>query len=483
MRATATSAAPADTDADTVVVGVFEDEGVAHDVDGGLLAALLDDGEARRSFKHLALTHSAGKRWLLVGLGTREEFDAERARVAAAHALSRARELGTRTLCWEVPHHASEDVVGGLVEGTLLAAYRFDRYRSQTDDGARGPEALVVSAHHEVATVVERAAVLAEAANAARDLQNAPANDLTPTALAERASALEGLAVEVEGRGEIESRGMGAFAAVARGADEEPRLITMRHEPAGAAGPHLALVGKAVTFDSGGISIKPGQKMSEMKFDMSGGAAVVEAMGAIARLGVPLRVTAVVGATENMPSGRSMRPGDVLRAMNGTTIEVVNTDAEGRLVLADCLAHAVALGAERIVDVATLTGAIVTTFGSTHAGLMSNDDAWADEVAGAAERTGEIAWRLPLHAEYEELIKSPTADLLNAVEARKAGSITAAAFLRHFVADVPWAHLDIAGTAWDLGRPYAAKGGSGFGVRLLVELAASLAAAPRPSAG
>ncbi len=199
-------------------------------------------------------------------------------------------------------------------------------------------------------------------------------------------------------------------------------------------------------------------------------------MGAIARLGLPLRVTAVVGATENMPSGRSMRPGDVLRAMNGTTIEVINTDAEGRLVLADCLCRAVELGAERIVDVATLTGAIVTTFGSTHAGLMASDDAWADEVLAAGRRTGEIAWRLPLHEEYDELVSGTTGDLLNQVEARKAGSISAAAFLRSFAGDVPWAHLDIAGTAWDLGRAYAPRAGSGFGVRLLADLAGSLTA-------
>ncbi|MDX6663844.1 MAG: leucyl aminopeptidase, partial [Solirubrobacteraceae bacterium] len=271
------------------------------------------------------------------------------------------------------------------------------------------------------------------------------------------------------------------FAAVARGSYEDPQLITIAYEPPDFAGPHLVLVGKAVTFDSGGISLKPGSKMAEMKFDMSGGAAVIEALHAIARLRLPLRVTGVVGATENMPSGRSMRPSDVLQAMNGTTIEVINTDAEGRLVLADCLAHAVALGAERIVDIATLTGAIVTALGSTHAGLMSNDDAWAAEILGAGERTGELLWRLPLHPEYAELIKGTTGDILNAIEVRKAGSITAAHFLENFVGDVPWAHLDIAGTAWDLGRAYAPKNGAGFGVRLLVDLATELAGDARPA--
>jgi leucyl aminopeptidase len=476
MNATATTAAPKDTDADTVMVGVFEDEGVAHDLEDGTLTALLDRGEAKRKFRHLAVAHGGGRRWILVGLGKRAELDGERARVAAATAYGRASELGASVVCWEVPHHVDDAIAGALAEGTLLAAYRFDRYRSKTDDEPR-PERLLVSAHHDVSGAVDRGSVVAEAANTARDLQNTPANDMTPTALAEAAAALDGVEVEVEGREQIEARGMGAFAAVARGSDEDPKLITLRYAPPAARGPHLGLVGKAVTFDSGGISLKPGNKMSEMKFDMSGGAAVIAAIGAIARLGLPVRVTGVVGATENMPSGRSMRPGDVLRAMNGTTIEVINTDAEGRLVLADCLAHAVALGAERLVDVATLTGAIVVTFGDTYSGLFSNDDAWAAEVAAAGERTGELAWRLPLHAEYADLIKGTYGDINNAVESRKAGSIVAAEFLKRFVGDVPWAHVDIAGAAWDTGRPYATKGGSGFGVRLLTDLAGSLAGA------
>jgi leucyl aminopeptidase len=481
MHATATTDAPTQTSADTVVVGVFEDEGIAHDLDDGLLEALLDSGEARRKFRHVVVAHGAGRRWIVVGLGERDTFDAERARVAAATAYGRAAELGTRILCWELPHHVDDAVAGALAEGTLLAAYRFDRYRSKADEDDAQPQELIVSAHHDVSAAVDRGGVLAEAVNAARDLQNTPANDMTPTALAEAARALDGVEVEVEGREQIEARGMGALAAVARGSYEEPQLITIRYAPPDARGPHLALVGKAVTFDSGGISIKPGAKMSEMKFDMSGGAAVIEAVAAIARLGLPIRVTGIVGATENMPSGRSMRPGDVLRAMNGTTIEVINTDAEGRLVLADCLAHAVALGAERVVDLATLTGGIVVTFGSTHAGLFSNDDEWAAEVAAAGERTGELTWRLPFHAEYDELIKGTTGDVVNQVESRKAVSITAAAFLRRLVGDVPWVHLDIAGTAWDLGRAYAPKGGAGFGVRLLVDLAAGLAASAGPA--
>jgi leucyl aminopeptidase len=304
---------------------------------------------------------------------------------------------------------------------------------------------------------------------------------MTPTALGRRAQELadelDALTVTVEGREEIEARGMGSFASVTHGSDEEPALITMRYEGAGARGPVLGFVGKAVTFDTGGISIKPSAKMAEMKFDMSGGAAVVEAVGAVARLGLPAKLVAVVGATENMPSGHATKPGDIVRAMNGVTIEVNNTDAEGRLVLADCLAHAIAEGAQRVVDLATLTGAILVSLGSTHAGLFSNDDDWAGRVEEAARASGEEVWRLPLHPEYADAIKGRYGDIVNATEDRKAGSITAAEFLKRFVDDVPWAHLDIAGTAWDRGRPYAGKSGTGFGVRLLVELAQQTAAA------
>ena len=483
MSVSATTQGPADTGADTVAVGVFEGESVAHDVEDGALGALIDRGEARGRFRHLAVAHAAGTRWLLVGLGKRDELTAERARVAAAVAHGRARELGTRRLCWELPHHVGDDVAAALVDGTVLAAYRFDRYKpDNADENGGAVEELVVSAHHDVSAPVDAAAVVAEAQNAARDLQNTPANDMTPAALGERALALagdvEGLTAEVRGRDFLVESGMGAFAAVAKGTDTEPALIVLRYKGDGAAGPVLGLVGKAVTFDSGGISLKPAAKMQEMKFDMSGGAAVIEAVGAIARLRLPIAVVAVVGATENLPSGHSMRPGDIVTASDGTTIEINNTDAEGRLVLADCLVHARELGAERLVDLATLTGAIVVALGSTYAGLMSGDDAWAATVTAAAEASGELVWRLPLHAEYADLIKGRYAQIANAVEARKAGSITAAEFLRRFTADVPWAHLDIAGTAWDSGRPYAATGGTGFGVRLLVELARRVSAQP-----
>jgi leucyl aminopeptidase len=475
------------SDADTVAVGVFEGEDPSGEVPAEL-GELLASGEARRSFKKLALTHAQGKRWLLVGLGARKDFTAERARVAAAVVGERARELSARVLCWAAPAGEDGAIAAGLVEGTMLGDYRFDQHKSDTGEGASDDapkhlERLLVSGPDSLAEAVAGAALLGEAVNRARDLQNRPGNDLTPTALGEYARALgdeiASLSVEVEGRAGIVERGMGAFAAVAQGSHQEPALITIRYDgtaASGAQGPTLGFVGKAVTFDSGGISLKPGAKMAEMKFDMSGGAAVIEAVATIARLQLPVRLVAVVGATENLPSGHSVKPGDIVTAANGKTIEVNNTDAEGRLVLADCLCHALALGAEQIVDLATLTGAVIVALGSTYAGLMSNDEQLAQRVSEAGERTGEIVWRLPMHDEYDQLVKGRYGDLDNAPEARKAGTIVGAAFLSNFVGGAPWAHLDIAGSAWDLERDYVGKGASGYGVRLLVELAKSYVA-------
>ncbi|MDP8967889.1 MAG: leucyl aminopeptidase, partial [Actinomycetota bacterium] len=335
-----------------------------------------------------------------------------------------------------------------------------------------------ISAHDDLADVVAEAEIVARAVNAARNLQNTPSNEMAPRHLADAArvlAELDGVTVEVEDRAGLQRLGMGSFAAVARGSAEEPALITLRYDGPDARGPVLGLVGKAVTFDTGGISIKPANKMFEMKFDMSGGAAVLGAIEAIAELKLAVRVVAVVGATENMPAGNAIKPGDVVTAADGTTIEVINTDAEGRLVLADCITHAVHQGAERLVDVATLTGSIITALGHTHAGLFASDDAWAGQVEAAASATGEIVWRMPLHDDYAKALDSETADVMNVNETRKAGSIVAAQFLQRFTADLPWAHLDIAGTAWGAGKPYAPKGGSGWGVRLLVELARSLA--------
>ncbi|MGA2453944.1 MAG: leucyl aminopeptidase [Solirubrobacteraceae bacterium] len=497
MQISAVAQAAGTTDADTIAVGIFDGEDAPPEAPSQV-GELLVSGEARRSFKSLALTHADGKRWLLVGLGARADFTAERARVAAAVTSARAKEISTRALCWAVPASAAEApsaaapapaaIAAALVEGTLLSDYRFERHKSAPAGEGSGEDAppkqlerLIVSGPDGLASTVADAAVRGEAVNRARDLQNRPGNDLTPSALGEYAQALardvEGVSVTVEGRAGIVAHGMGAFAAVAQGSDQEPALITIRYDGPGVdeipPTPTLGFVGKAVTFDSGGISLKPGAKMAEMKFDMSGGAAVIEAVAAIARLRLAVRLVAVVGATENLPSGHAIKPGDIVTAANGKTIEVNNTDAEGRLVLADCLCHAIAQGAEQIVDLATLTGAVIVALGSTYAGLMSNDDALAARIAAAGESTGEIVWRLPLHEEYGELIKGIYGDLDNAPEARKAGTIVGGAFLSNFVGETPWAHLDIAGSAWDLNRAYVGKGASGYGVRLLVELAKS----------
>ena len=471
---------PQDTDADTVVIGVLDGEKIHHDIDG-LLNGLVAAGEAKPRHRHLAVTHAGGKRWLLVGLGKRDELDPEKVRIAAASALGRAREAGAKRLCWEVPHKVGDEIAAAIVEGTMLTGYRFDRFKSKPAEDNGGLEALIISAHDDLSDVVGEAQIVARAVNAARNLQNTPANAMTPTAVADAARVLgelEGVTVEVEGREGLERLGMGSFACVAQGSPQEPALITLRYDGVGGdeiTGPVLGLVGKAVTFDSGGISIKNANKMSDMKLDMSGGAAVLGAIEAIAELRLPVRVVAVVGATENMPSGNAVKPGDIVTAANGTTIEIINTDAEGRLVLADCLTHAVNQGAERLVDIATLTGSIITALGNTHAGLFASDDDWCEQVSAAGAASGETLWRLPLHEDYAKALESYTADVMNVNEARKAGSSVAAQFLARFTGDVPWAHVDIAGTAWGAGKPYAPKGGSGWGVRLLVELARSLA--------
>ena len=462
--------APEQTDADTRVVGLFEGESI----EDASLQALVESGEAKGGSGKVAVAHGDRKRVLIAGLGKRDELDAETARVAAAAAAGRARELGTRSLSWE----ALDGVAGALVEGTLLRLYRFDRFKSKEDEND-GVESLELAGRTVSEEEVERARIGAEAQNKARDLQNLPANVATPVFLADRAAEIaaqhDSLELELLDREGIVAAGMGAFAGVSQGSDQEPRLIVLRYS-GGDKGPHLGFVGKAVTFDTGGISIKPSAKMHEMKFDMSGGAAVIESLGAIAQLGLPVTITGVVPATENMPSGHSMRPGDVVTAMNGTTIEVNNTDAEGRLILADALCYAVGQGVERIVDLATLTGAIVVALGSTYAGLFSNDDDWCGEVEAAGKATGELGWRLPFHKEYEDLVKGEYADITNAPEGRKASSIVGAEFLRRFVDDRPWVHMDIAGTAWGMDRPYVRKGASGFGVRTLVDLASRNAA-------
>ncbi|MFQ5426898.1 MAG: M17 family metallopeptidase, partial [Gaiellales bacterium] len=371
-----------------------------------------------------------------------------------------------------------------LAEGPALASFDHGG-RKTVDPRPVAVERLVLAAPDGDGAIAsaERSARVCGWVNRCRELVDAPGNELAPAALADAAvgiaAGLDGLTCEVWGPDEISDAGMGAFEAVARGSANTPRLITLRWEPAEAlADVTLGLVGKAITFDTGGISIKPSARMADMKTDMGGGAAVLAGVGAIADLGIPVRVLAVIPSCENMPDGRSYRPGDVLTAKNGKTIEVTNTDAEGRLILADALTHCRELGATHLVDLATLTGACVVALGDFYAGLMGNDQEWVDEIESAAKSSGDHAWQLPLHDTYRRHIGSTFADLKNSSDLRQAGPIYAGSFLAEFSGEGPWAHLDIAGTAsLDRGRGdyFTGAGATGYGVRLLADLAGSLA--------
>jgi len=464
-------------DADLLAVGLYDGDELPAGLAGAPGAA-----DASADFEKLSVLHpEQPSRALVVGLGKADEMDPERARVAAALAVKEAARLRARRLAWLPPETGDgQETAVALVTGTILGAYRFDRFRSgDPDEPPPDVDSLTLLGPESLAGAAETARVCAEAQNRARDLQSLPSNVATPSYLARRAEEIaagdDALAVEVLGRDEIAAKDMGGLVAVSQGTEEEPKLIVLRYSGGGTS-PTLGLVGKGVTFDTGGISLKPSAAMHEMKMDMSGAAAVLEAVAAIAELGLAIDLIAVVPSTENMPSGNAIKPGDVITQYNGKTVEVNNTDAEGRLILADALAYAVELGAKRIVDLATLTGAVTVALGSTYAALISNDDALAARVEAAGSTTGELVWRLPLHPEYKELTKGTVADLTNASAKRKAGTIYAASFLEEFVGDTPWAHVDIAGTAWDVGREYTGNDASGIGVRLLVELARELTA-------
>jgi leucyl aminopeptidase len=476
--------ARAELAADVYAIALADGEELPEDDRGAPGAA-----DVKTAFKKVTLIHPQdGVRLLVIGLGKPEDIDRERLRVAAAVALHEAARFDAGSLGWVLPEGRegldATAAATALVDGTILASYRFDRYRSGDPEEPTPAklERLVIAAGDvaddaSLSAEIGAARIAAEATNRARELQNLPSNVATPSYLADRAreiaAAYESVSVEVLGREEAVESGMGGLVAVAKGTAEEPQLIALRYR--GGGDEVIGLVGKAVTFDSGGISIKPSARMEEMKMDMSGGAVVLEAVAAIAELDVPVELAAVVPATENMPSGTATKPGDIITQFNGKTVEVNNTDAEGRLILADALSYCVReMGADRLVDLATLTGAVLVALGSTYAALISNDDDWAAQVGAAGERTGELAWRLPLHPEYKALTKGTVADLTNSASKRIAGTIYAGSFLEEFVDEHPWAHLDIAGTAWDVGREYVGKGPTGYGVRLLVSLARSL---------
>ncbi len=483
MKAYSSDVALSELDADLVAVGLFEDDSLSEP-----LGSTPGAGDASSDFKS-SVTVFPGKpeRVAIIGLGARAEFTPERARVAGAVAHSALKKAKGEALGWILPDAGGDGpepgaVAAALVEGAALASFNFDRFKSGSDGEEAAPElkTVEISSATDIGEAVKVGEAIANAGNRARHLQSLPANFATPVYLADRAVEIAGgfdsVEVEVLDRAGIIAAGMGGLEAVAKGGEDiEPRLITLKYTGRG-SGEKLGLVGKSVTFDTGGISIKPSAGMHEMKMDMSGGAAVLEAVAAIAELEVPIDLIAVLPATENVPSGTALKPGDVITQLNGKTVEVTNTDAEGRLILADALVHCAREGADRMVDIATLTGAVVIGLGSTYAALLSNDDELAASVSAAGEASGELVWRLPLHDEYKDLTRGDITDLVNASAQRKAGTIYAASFLEEFTEGKPWGHIDIAGTAWDTGREYWGKGPTGFGVHLLVSLARRIAA-------
>jgi leucyl aminopeptidase len=475
-------------DGDVLILGAYaEDKRMAEPlarVDRALGGQL---GEIFKAEKFLGkagqLTHVytngrlAAKRVMVVGLGTSGQLTPEAIRRAAATGVRRARDLGARVVSIEVLGDTlpagvrARAIVGGVVMGT----YSFDRYKKEKPDRMVEELRLVepeARRAREMREAIRIGEVFGGAANFARDLVNAPANEVTPTYLARTAEriAREGrLKLKIYDWAECEKMGMGAFLGVAAGSDQPPRFIHLTYFPGGRARKRVAIVGKGVTFDSGGLDIKPADGMVRMKNDMSGAAAVLAVMRALPVLKPPVEVHALVAATENMISGRAQRPGDVVRAMNGTTIEIGNTDAEGRLTLADAFAYAVArIKPHEMIDLATLTGACVVALGSLCAGLLTTSQPLADRVKAAADLVGERLWQLPMIEEYKEGMKSDVADINN-VGPRGGGAINAGIFMKEFVADVPWVHLDIAGPAFsDKDLPLGPKGATGFGARTLL---------------
>lgn len=486
------SATAAEVDTDLLVLPVFESDAF-DDVpgldaaSGGHVRRALESGELRGRPFELFVTPLTGwraPRVALVGAGNRAEFTTERLRRAATAAALGARARRVQRIAWVVRGDVPvADAVQASAEGLGLAAFSIDRYKSGEKHGPPAREIIVVAGSPstpELQASLERGRILAECCNLTRELCNEPSNVLPPRQLAERARAIiegTGLEYEVLDEAALDKLGMGLLLGVGQGSIEPPRMLVLTHTPRGAAAsraagqPVLGLVGKGITFDTGGISIKPADGMERMKTDMSGGAAVIGAMRAISLLNAPIKVIGVVPAAENMPGGRAMKPGDVLTGAGGKTVEVINTDAEGRLVLGDGLWYAQTLGATHLVDVATLTGACVVALGKVASGLFGQPEAWVDVVGRTAARAGDRCWPMPLYDEYAEQLKSEIADLMNS-GGRPAGACTAAMFLKEFAGGLPWAHLDIAGTAWsDEARPWQPKGPTGVAVRTLAELA------------
>src|ERR1700676_1422294 len=439
-----------------------------------------------KTFETTLLHRPAGlkaKRLLLVGGGKAKTFSAAELRKLAGGAVGAVKSKSIRRFAFVVPETAipSSQGLRAIVEGAFVGNFDPGYYKSDRNEKDQKIDALtiVVHGHAHDAQAMESAMqagrIVAESQNFTRDLVNEPSNRMTPTMMAERAKKMAaevGLNCETYGADKIKQLKMGAFWGVAQGSDEPPALIVLRYDPAGAADKiHLGLVGKAVTFDTGGISIKPADGMEKMKYDMAGGATMIGVMRAIALLKPKVKVTAIICAAENMPSGKAQKPGDVQIAMSGKSIEIINTDAEGRLVLADGLCYARQLGCTHLVDAATLTGAVVVALGYVNAGVFANDEKMYERFSRALEKAGEKFWRLPLDDEYKENIRSNIADIVNS-GGRWGGAVNAAMFLKEFAEETPWIHLDIAGTAWmEDNKPWIAKGPSGIAVRSLIEFA------------
>jgi leucyl aminopeptidase len=472
---------------------------------GGAIRKLIQAGEVTGKWGEQTLLHTSGvlsaERVLVMGLGKVGDFSLDRVRLTSAEACKHLRKIGARrigTIVHGAGTHGTSvgaqtgprSGAGGfdptqaaqaLVEGAVLGLYRFTRYK-KNDEDAREIEVLSIIERDRakvraMSEAVRRGRLLAEATNAARDLVNEPGNTLTPTELARRARQIARrghIRCQVLGPAELRRLGARALLGVAQGSQEPPRLIVLEYRRGRRGGPHLGLVGKGITFDSGGISIKPAENMEAMKGDMAGAAAVIAATAAIAELQLPIHVTAVVPATENLPSGTALKPGDILRAMSGKTIEVINTDAEGRLILADALHYARSRKVTHLVDVATLTGACVVALGTVNSGAFTNNQEFADKVLASGKAAGEKIWPLPMDPEYDEQIKSDVAEIKNS-GGRKAGAITGAKFIQHFAGDTPWVHLDIAGTSdSDKDKGYQPKGATGVMVRTLTNLAVEM---------
>lgn len=446
---------------------------------------LFSKGEFKANFGNTSLLYAnkldSVRKIFLMGLGNKQDFTHESARIAAGKVTQKVRELGLQEFSIFLTSESSKEIVSAIVEGIKLASYSFTRYKTvketETEKELEKSYVIVDDYNRELETVVGESSIISDSVNFARDLGNLPPNDCSPAELARIATELavsSKIKVRVIDLTQLKSNGLNGIVAVGAGSSSPPKLIIIEYLGRNYDQKDYLILGKAVTFDTGGISLKPSEKMDEMKFDKCGGCNVIAIMKALEQLSLPLDVVGIIPAVENMPSGSSYRPGDIIRMHNGKTVEIANTDAEGRIIMADALSYGVNIYSPRaIIDMATLTGAAIIALGSNVAALLGNDQKLADKILSAANSSGEKIWQLPIFEEHKEQIKSVVADIKN-IGGRPAGAITAAAFLSHFVGNVPWIHLDIAGTAWiqegSIEKSYIAKGATGFAVRTILKL-------------